>query len=250
MTATLILQADAPPLVADDGRPLAVVEAMERGMPGLRLAWKIGAEGRLIPATQGHKRVIARTRDGGFALYCNGDMQRLVTMTAREVPSALCPGGRPQLFINAKWPVDEAGLGAASDTLESVAEAAGSYWAHVTPDSVVVEVADQVSGTPSPGLQTSPRGLPKLRQGSESRSPDIPRHLGWLNYWSAAAARAIGFPDPARDAELVARSRRTGSGSWVVRLTDAPLDLDNPAHLQALLRAYERFPVIGGRAPA
>jgi hypothetical protein len=26
-----------------------------------------------------------------------------------------------------------------------------------------------------------------------------------------------------------------------------PLDLDNPAHLEALLRAYERFPWIGGR---
>ncbi|WP_224249066.1 DUF5953 family protein [Hyalangium gracile] len=31
------------------------------------------------------------------------------------------------------------------------------------------------------------------------------------------------------------------------RLTDTPLDLDNPAHLAALLRAYERFPEIGGR---
>jgi hypothetical protein len=29
--------------------------------------------------------------------------------------------------------------------------------------------------------------------------------------------------------------------------TEAPLDLDNPAHLDALKRAYERFPVIGGR---
>jgi hypothetical protein len=30
---------------------------------------------------------------------------------------------------------------------------------------------------------------------------------------------------------------------------DAPLDLDNPAHLAALKRAYERFPQIGGRSP-
>jgi hypothetical protein len=29
---------------------------------------------------------------------------------------------------------------------------------------------------------------------------------------------------------------------------DAALDLDNPAHLAALLRAYERFPEIGGRS--
>jgi hypothetical protein len=34
----------------------------------------------------------------------------------------------------------------------------------------------------------------------------------------------------------------------VVQLADAPLDLDNPAHLEALLRAYERFPRIGGRS--
>ncbi|HYO52475.1 DUF5953 family protein [Archangium sp.] len=67
-------------------------------------------------------------------------------------------------------------------------------------------------------------------------------------YWSAAAARAIGFPDPTRDAELLARSRRTATGGWVVRLTDAPLDLDNPAHLDALKRAYERFPKIGGHS--
>ncbi|WP_373371211.1 DUF5953 family protein [Stigmatella ashevillensis] len=26
-----------------------------------------------------------------------------------------------------------------------------------------------------------------------------------------------------------------------------PLDLDNPAHLEALLRVYKRFPEIGGR---
>jgi hypothetical protein len=44
------------------------------------------------------------------------------------------------------------------------------------------------------------------------------------------------------------RARRTASGGWVVQLTDAPLDLDNPAHLDALKQAYERFPEIGGRA--
>ncbi|MCP3140207.1 DUF5953 family protein [Pyxidicoccus xibeiensis] len=48
--------------------------------------------------------------------------------------------------------------------------------------------------------------------------------------WSSAAAKAIGFPDPARDADLLSRARRTATGGWVVQLTDAPLDLDDPAH--------------------
>ena len=79
-------------------------------------------------------------------------------------------------------------------------------------------------------------------------SPAIPQYLGWRNDWSSAAAQAIGFPNPARDAELLSRARRTATGGWVVQLTDAPLDYDNPAHLDALKRAYERFPEIGGRA--
>jgi hypothetical protein len=44
------------------------------------------------------------------------------------------------------------------------------------------------------------------------------------------------------------RTRDSGTGGWVVRLTDAPLDLDNPAQLDALKRTYERFPEIGGRS--
>ncbi len=63
----------------------------------------------------------------------------------------------------------------------------------------------------------------------------------------AAAAEVIGFPDPVRDTELLAGAHRTPSGGGLVQLTDAPLDYDNPAHLDALKRAYERFPVIGGR---
>ena len=77
---------------------------------------------------------------------------------------------------------------------------------------------------------------------------ELKHRLGWLNYWSAAAARAIGFPDPSRDADLRSRARRTATDGRVVPLTDAPLDLDNPAHLDALKRAYERFPEIGGRS--
>jgi hypothetical protein len=46
---------------------------------------------------------------------------------------------------------------------------------------------------------------------------------------------------------MLSRARRTASGGWVVQLTEAPLDLDDRAHLDALKRAYERFPEIGGR---
>ncbi|MDC0711260.1 DUF5953 family protein [Stigmatella sp. ncwal1] len=103
-----------------------------------------------------------------------------------------------------------------------------------------------------PGLQQEralalARGLPIIKLPEKSPTPEIPHRLGWLNYWSDAAAQTIGFPDPLRDAELLSRSRRTSTGGWVVRLTDESLDLEKIAHLDALLRAYERFPEIGGR---
>ena len=239
----------APALVSEDTRPLAVVHAMERAMPGLRLAWAIGEGGELIAVSQDTTRGAARRRSGDFLLLCNGDPEHIITLSRSEVPGILCPGGKAQFFVFAEWPMDAGGLAAAADVLEGVAEAAGAYWAQVIPETLTLDLADQKSRV-SKGPAKSPRGLPMLKQSREILSPDIPEHLGWLNYWSAAAARAIGFPDPARDAELLSRSRRTESDGWVVRFTEAPLDLDNPAHFQALLRAYERFPVIGGRAPA
>jgi hypothetical protein len=149
--------------------------------------------------------------------------------------------------VYAELPLDEPVIASAAAVLEGVAEGARAFWGRATPDGAALDIAYQTAPTPE-GPPSPRRGLPALKLFKHIRSPEIPYYLGWLNYWSAAAAQAIGFPDPARDAELLTRARRTPSGGWVVQLTDAPLDLDNPAHLDALKRAYERFPEIGGRA--
>ena len=39
----------------------------------------------------------------------------------------------------------------------------------------------------------------------------------------------------------------TTSAEGIHDFEETPLGLDNPAHLDALKRAYERFPEIGGR---
>ncbi|WNG40190.1 hypothetical protein F0U61_45795 [Archangium violaceum] len=242
---SLLLIVYGPAFLDDDKRPLAVAHAMERALPGLRLGWTISDEGGFIPLPR-RDAGLARNMDGGLPLLCNGDESHLVTLTGWESPAGLSPGGRAQLEIHAKWLPDAAGIAAGMDVLEGVAEGVRAFWGHVTPDGAALDIALQTSPTLD-GPPCPPRGLPSLKLPEDIRSPEIPHRLGWLNYWSAAAARAIGFPDPTRDAELLSRSRRTATGGWVVRLTDAPLDLDNPAHLDALLRAYERFPEIGGR---
>jgi len=239
------LIAHAPRLDPDDARPLLVVEAMEGALPGLRLPWAISDQGELLPI-KGAERGRRQATNGRLPLLCNGNETHLVTMFFMESPDS---GRETELEVHADWPMDEAGIAAAAPVLEGVSQGARSYWAQVTPDragfDIVLQSSPSNGGPPKP-----PRGLPVLKDSRGFQPPEVPHYLGWLNYWSPEAARAIGFPHPERDAEWLSRAKRTATGGWLVRLTDAPLDLDNPAHLDALLRAYERFPEIGGRAPA
>jgi hypothetical protein len=201
----------APTLVGHDGRTLAVVHGMERALPGLRLEWKVSPAGKPIGLPQRDAWLVEGTKGGGFPLVCNGDEAYPVTVTGWGRPARLGPGGQPQLQVQATLPLDAAVIAAAAEMLECVAEGARAFWGHATPDGTALAIAEQTAptlkGPPSP-----PRGLPALKLF-----------------------------------EHISRARRTATGGWVVQLTDAPLDLDNPAHLDALKRAYERFPEIGGR---
>jgi hypothetical protein len=242
----LIVIVYAPALAGKDRRTINSVHGMEKALPGLRLEWEVGKGGHPIALPQRDAWLVERTQDGGFPLLCNGDERYPVTVNGRGKSGLLSPGGQPLSEVYAELPLDEPVIASAAAVLEGVAEGARAFWGRATPEGAALDIAYQTAptreGPPSPR-----RGLPALKLFKHIRSPEIPYYLGWLNYWSAAAAQAIGFPDPARDAELLTRARRTPSGGWVVQLTEAPLDLDNPAHLDALKRAYERFPMIGGR---
>ncbi|SEU37005.1 hypothetical protein SAMN05443639_12335 [Stigmatella erecta] len=237
----------APALAGDDGRTLAVVHGMERARPGLRIGMMISDEGQLIPLADRDGAVARESSRGEMPPLRSTDDDFRVSVTGWGIPAGLCPDGRAQFEFHVALPLSADGIAAAAVLLEAVAENGRAFWGHATPVSAAWDIARQTKNLPG-DLESPPRGLPVIKSPGAMSSPEIPHRLGWLNYWSAAAAGAIGFPDPARDAELLSRARRTASGGWVVRLTDAPLDLDSSAHLDALLRAYERFPEIGGRS--
>lgn len=245
---TLIHIVFAPALVGNDGRTLAVVHGIERAHSGVRLEWKLSEAGRPVALPQRDGWLAEAAERGEFPLLCNGDESYPVTVYGLRTSGRQAPGGQPLLDIHAELPLDEASIAAAADTLEGVAEGARAFWGRVLPDGVAPVVAKQFRHSMEQP-HVPPLGLPALKLPKHIHSPEIPHYLGWLNYWSAATAQAIGFPDPARDAALLSGARRTATGGWVVRLTEAPLDLDNPLHLETLLRAYERFPEIGGRVP-
>jgi hypothetical protein len=237
----------APALLGNDGRPLAIVHGMEHAFPGLRMDREVGDRGRLIALPQRDAWLVERTEGGGFPLLCNGDESYPVTVSGWENPALLSAGQQAQLEVHAKLPLDETALKVVAAVLEGVAEEARCFWGHASPYGYGSEVSQQLRRS-AHGPDLSPRGLPVLDLPERIRSPEIPHFLGWINYWSAAAALSIGFPDPARDAELIARARQTASGGWVVQLTAEPLDYNNAEHLEVLKQTYERFPTIGGRA--
>ncbi|WP_404372532.1 DUF5953 family protein [Corallococcus coralloides] len=241
----LSLLAYAPALSHADERSLAIVHGVERALPGLRLGWTTSERGDLIALGHRDAWVVANTMDGGLPFLCNDDDQAPVTLYGLENPDG--PGGACQFEIHMRLPLNGSVIGQAQSVLAAIAEAAAAWWGEVTPFAAASDIAEQTAptleGPPSPS-----RGLPILGMApGVLASPEFPRHLGWMNYWSAESARVLGFPDPSRDEDLISRARRTATDGWIVSLTDAPLDLDKPAHLEALLKAYERFPKIGGR---
>lgn len=249
MTArkNLVLIAHGPALADNDSRALAIVRGMEQALVGLRLEWRVTEARQLVALPQRDEWLAKATKDGELPFLCNGDESYPVMISGLQESASISPGGQPLFEVHAELPLDAAGLAAAADVLVAITEGARAFWGHASPEGYGSEVSEQMRRS-AHGPERSPRGLPMLNILGRTHSPAIPQHLGWLNYWSSAAAQAIGFPDPARDAELLSRARRTPSGGWVMQLTNAPLDYDNPAHLDALRRAYGRFPEIGGRA--
>lgn len=235
----------APTLIEDDGRPVAVVHGIESALPGIRLEWTVSDDRQMVPLSQRDSWLAQETRDGGFPFICNNDLKYPVMVSGREYLPRSGSDGRPLLEVHAKLPLDAGGIAAAADVLERIAEGARAFWGEAKPEGLAITIAEQFQHPGDPP-HVPPKGLPLLKL-QRYLPPEIPDYLGWVNYWSAATARVIGFPDPARDADLLYRTRRTATGGWVVRLTDAPLDFENPAHLDVVLRTYERFPVIGGR---
>lgn len=219
---------------------------MEHAVPGLRLGWTTSEKDDLIALPRRDEWVATSRTDNGFPFLCNDDENRLVSLTGWENARGLAADMTPHLEVHATLPQDEAGIATAADALEAIAEGARAIWGRILSDGVAETVAQQFHH-PGDASHIPPKGLPSLKLSWDIPTPEIPHYLGWLNFWSAATARAIGFPETVRDADLLARSRRTAMGGWIVRLTDAPLDLENPDHLDTLKRAYKRFPEIGGR---
>ncbi len=234
-----------PPLGAADDRPVRAVRAMERILPWAKLRFEPDASGRPAPLPDRDRRLLDAAAHGELAVVCTDDERRPVVLHALETePGEHVPA---QLHVMADLPNQLDVQRSAADLLAAVGVAFAARWATANELSTAGRIALQTI-TDLPWPDRPPPGLPGLKMPQQLDSPLVPYSLGWINYWSKETAAYLGFPDPARHGELLARARAVEGGGWVVQLTDEPLDLDVPAHHEALRRAYELLPRVGGRA--
>src|SRR4051812_23090373 len=105
MQSSLILIAFAPELSGDDSRPLAVVQGMERALPGLRLEWTVSDDHQILHLPQRDAWLAQARRNGGFPLVCNNDEHYPVTISGLELPARSGPGGQALFEVHAEMPL-------------------------------------------------------------------------------------------------------------------------------------------------
>jgi hypothetical protein len=281
----------APPLSPGDDRLVCAVQAVERVLPWVELRYRMpsGADfgvseedyGRLVleaaargeppfegadipvPLADRDRWLLDAPSRGKLPFICNHLEGRAVIL--QQIQVGPDEHVQPVLGVSADFPPEPGVWQHAADLMAEVGVALCAHWGNASTGLTSGALSSQILWD-EPHPDRPPPGLPALVDDDERSS--VPYILGWVNYWSKEAAARIGFPDPARHAELLERARQVEGGGWVVQLTDEPLDicfrvhswcageykapeeprdLSNPAHLRALQRAYELLPAIGGR---
>lgn len=230
---------------------------LEQTFPGEKMLtaqpWHTGRGPTVLTDRVKFQRRVARGKtkwvsiSNGKFIHGRGD-------TGTTDPGHLSIGGRtyssqPGLFNvstfhpESPWEFNERLLIALGDAL-------GAYTGWLSPQTTFLQLRmlqfGHMPGGPAPPPSVK---LPRLKSCAYGGllAHEQPEILGWLNYWSAATCRFVGFPDPARDQRLLRHSCQTPGGGWLVKVCAEPLDLANPEHVDVLQWAYARFPRLGVR---
>lgn len=164
---------------------------------------------------------------------------------------------RQTLVLSLPWSL----LPSIDKLLACVCDATGAIWAGWTPpgDDVVIENKLQRMPGHRWNLGDSAAAdydylppklaeLPIMEYQTLEEQTRYPARVHWLNYWSADTARGMGFPSATEDQRILQHCSRTPSGAWIVKLSEAPLDLEREDDVETLVWAYRRFKQVGKRA--
>jgi len=242
----VLITLEAPALSAQDDRAQRAASAGEGCWPESKLDQEVGEKHhRTILISHAHDRdqwLATAAREGRMPMLATSDKEPL-TLYGSNHKVHYRSGATMQFAAVSQYAARPATIQRAPELLAALGDALRAYWGMANAFETASRTGLQIS---PPGIdRTPPPGLPRLRVMDELAGPDVPQRLGWINYWSAQAAARLRFPDPARDANWLPRSREVGSGAWLLQLTEEPLDLDRKEHVELLAAAYARFDAVG-----
>lgn len=197
--------------------------------------------------------------DGGGATLDTGQIRisGVVNDTARQAYDLTVE------FPAVPWSVRESLLAAIGDALDACtgqitpAPAAQAFTAHYLLGTLGADIENparanwehetRVLRTCMKHRSTAVPRIQHVSVGGGRESPLQPAILGWINYWSAETCSYLGFPEAARDQDLLKHALQTPQGSWVVKLCNEPLDVSIEDHVEMVASVYGRFPRLGIR---
>lgn len=218
------------------------IEDIESIWEGIQFSWEVDVKGRLKPYGERRRRLSEIQESIELPLLSNGIEEWPATASLQEVREELGPGGQRCHIVRVTVPEADVYLSTVSQVLAEVGDTFSAWCGRTVPSEAALVLARQVTD------EVPPYGWPRLKGPLSYLSrPEIPSSMGWINYWSPETCRLLGFPDDSKDAKLLTLARRTPRGSWIVQLTDEPLDLSRRDHWEMVRWAYERFDRLGAR---
>jgi len=233
MQPTVTIRMFAPALVAGDERLAHLVTRIEEIVPEHPLAYALDETG-FHPVTDRAGHLHTEFEREVSALLASRDPrdQILVNLMLHDLPHEIAPGRVHLLKISLRVRTSSL-LPRVPALLGAVGDAARANTGEAIPSSAG-DLCD-------PASEVSLR-LPALADWRDLASPAVPTMLAWVSYWSDEACRLIGFDGT--PAPWFYQATRYPRG-WLVQLTEAPLDVSRPDHVEILRAAYAALPEVG-----
>jgi len=209
-----------------------------------------GTEGELVRIENRQRAVDEemKCQNDAVRFICDGSMEKGVHLSLR--PMWVSGGDVKEPITNINIRIESTKSRPLVDhLLAKLGDELIAWYGGSTPENMCAFLWGRFARTRglSDTLAARLRKLPKTQPFHRIKRPEIPGHLHWVNYFSAATSKVLQLPEVVRHQDGFGVCYQTKSGGWIFGLTNDALDLTKEEHVKAVERAYSLFSVIGRR---
>ncbi|MEM7038361.1 MAG: DUF5953 family protein [Bacteroidota bacterium] len=187
---------------------------------------------RLLPGVE------SGLQSGSFPAFSNGLNSNPVTFAGVKLQGPIAPAGETIWYFYCTFRSESEGM---KGLMADFGAATEAIWGTLSSKAVETQTRLQQQNWVDAAQLN---GLPRLADPPAFRSVHTPANFGWINYWSAATIADLQGGDFGRFEAY----QKLDSGAAIAMVTQSNLDFKDANHLHRMVRLYESFPSVGGRA--